>query len=771
VSVAVLDIAEAAPVTTPTPSRARALWHLPPWLLPAAALVAALLHTGTPGRYVAIYFAYLALAVVLPGTLVFRGLLGSRGNLPADLGLGAATGLALLLAGWLACAATSRQALLPYWPALLVVPFLLVPGLRRRAWRIAAAERRPLPARWSWIMAPALVVIVAINFSIWTSTPLPPADASYYQDLMYHLALVHEMTRSIPFQVPQLTGDTLRYHYLSDADIAIASMITKIPPAVVLLRLWVVPIEALGVFVTAALGHRLTGKWWAGALAGVASVLALPLTLGEPTPVTGGTAIQEYSPSQTYVIPLLGMLIVLAVEVLAGRRLGWAWVLAGPLALACAGGKSSALPPFVAGLALAALVLAVLRRWRRLLATTAFLGLAVVAMFLGIRLFAGGGASSLALRPFAIVYWMAPYKETLGVYDALAQPAGADNATADGRWFLFWLVCWWALVESPRLLGLAAVTTRRTRGDPAAWLLAGMTAAGAGAMWMFWHPAASQLYFFLCVVPFGTVLTVWLLANHARSWRPVVAGLLAGAIYAYYAPAGALPAHHTMHEWAWALAQPLIRTAWIAAGVAVLGLIVWRLAAGRFAWGAVPVALIAAVLGAGFTARIEPQWRWTYQGLVHPQPVDHPDRAITADEARAALWLGVHAGNDDVIATNVHCLQLDWTAGCDARAFWVTGLAGRRTVVESWAYTDQAVLANGVNGESFVMQPAPYPDRFALNQRVFAKGDPADVARLRTEYHVRWLFADSRAQGGVSPRLSKVAKLRYQAGTASVYEL
>ena len=72
--------------------------------------------------------------------------------------------------------------------------------------------------------------------------PLPPATWSYYQDLMYHLALVHEMTRSIPFQVPQLAGDTLRYHYLSDADMAAASMITKIPAATILLRLWIVPI-------------------------------------------------------------------------------------------------------------------------------------------------------------------------------------------------------------------------------------------------------------------------------------------------------------------------------------------------------------------------------------------------------------------------------------------------------------------------------------------------------------------------------------------------
>jgi hypothetical protein len=114
---------------------------------------------------------------------------------------------------------------------------------------------------------------------------------------------------------------------------------------------------------------------------------------------------------------------------------------------------------------------------------------------------------------------------------------------------------------------------------------------------------------------------------------------------------------------------------------------------------------------------------------------------------------------------------LSWVAACDARAFWVTGLTGRRTLVESWAYTDQAVQADGVNGKRFSLQPAPYPDRFALNQRVFAQGDAADVATLRTKYHVRWLFADARAQGGVSPNLARVAHLRYRLGTVTIYQL
>jgi len=91
--------------------------------------------------------------------------------------------------------------------------------------------------------------------------------------------------------------------------------------------------------------------------------------------------------------------------------------------------------------------------------------------------------------------------------------------------------------------------------------------------------------------------------------------------------------------------------------------------------------------------------------------------------------------------------------------------------VESWGYTDQAVAADGVNGLRYTSQPAPYPDRFALNQRAFARGDAADVAELRTRYHVRWLFADSRMAGGVAPGLAKVATPRFTAGPVTLYEL
>jgi hypothetical protein len=731
-----------------------------PWVLTGVLLAGAWHWAGVPDRDILRYSVYLAVAIVLPGTLVHRALRGSRGNLPEDLGYGAATGLLLQLAGWALAAATGLQALLPYWPLLVPVLFLVVPALHRH-WRIAGP--RPLPVAWSWLTCGALVLLIGAAAAAWISTPLPPADTVYYPDLMYHLALVHEMTRSMPFEVPQLAGDSLRYHYLSDADLAIGSMSTGIPAATVLLRLWLVPVGAIAVVVIAALTRELGGRWWAGPLAGAVAFAGLPLVLGAPVSPYGGSSLAYASPSQTYAMPLLGLLVALAADVVRGQPLGRAWVLVPPLALACAGAKSSALPPLVAGLALTGLVL-----WWRDQAfprmPAVLFGVLAVVMLVGARLFAGGGAGTLGVQPLSLLRWMEPYNTTLGLDDGVARgglfPPGLPGIGPKSAVFVAIVLGWWLLMQAPRLLGLLAL---RKRSDPAAWLLGGMVAAGFGAALLLWHPSASQLYFLLCAGPSGVVLTVWMLAERVRRWWVPVVGLGAGAAWAVFAPAVARPVGESQGDWVWALGVPVLR----AAGLVVVAAVVLVLLRRRRALAVLLVTVPAAVLGTSLATGATVS--------VTALTADHPEqpstaRLLTREEMRAALWLEEHAGNEDVVATNVHCVPMARYQPCDARAFWVAGLGGRRTVVESWAYSDETVAANGAGGLKYVLQPPPDPDRYALNQRVFTTGDPADLARLREAYRVTWLFADRRA-GAVSPALAGLARVRYSAGPVTVYEL
>jgi len=794
----VTALLEQAPVAAvaATPRRPNWLAALP-WIVTAVVLVAVLRWTGTPAEDIAAYAGYWMFLIV-PGTLVHRALRGSRGNLPEDFGYGAATGLVLELIAWAAAAAVGTQSLLRWWPVPVIALFLAVPRLRRH-WRTRDPE--PLPVTWSWLMAAVVLGLLGWAAYTFRELPLPPADTAYYQDLMYHLALVQELTRSMPFEVPQLAGDTLRYHYLSDAHMAAASMITGVSPATVLLRLWIVPVAATGALVVAGLAREITGRWWAGPLAAAVSVVGVPFTLGAPgVPIVGGT-IMLLSPSQTYSFPLAVLLVAVVVDVLRGRRLGWTWVAVAVLALSCAGAKSSALPPLLAGVLLAGIVVwwrgtgvsvPAARRARAVPWPIAGLIASIgAAMAIGVKIFAGGGAGTLALHPLSALTWMEPYQRTLGHNDGVAPDGlflpGVEHATAAARCFIAGLIVWWLLMQAPRLLGLILLLPRRAhpvRGaegsardlDPVAWLLGGATVAGLGATWAFWHPSSSQLYFFAGVVPLGSLLTVMLLTDLLPQGAPrrhrlvPLLGLVAGLLWAIVAPKSAAPTAMTLPGWTRALAEPVLRTAVVfialLSAVAITGYVRRR----TVPWRTVATIAVAAVLGCSIGTGADRSAEKLWDDARHPDTRGVTSRLITADEMRAALWLDRNAPNNDVVATNVHCQPVLTKPACDSRAFWVAGLGGHRTVVESWGYSDEAVQANGVGGRTYYYQPAPHPEAYALNEQAFTEPTRADLDQLRSQYGVRWLFADRRA-GPVSDQLAVLTTVRFTSGPVTIYAL
>jgi hypothetical protein len=746
-----------------------------PWSVPAVAAVAGLLWTGVSGADIALYAGYAVGYVALPGTLVHRLLRGSRGNLPEDVGYGAATGLLLQLAVWAAAAATGQQHLLRWWILPVVLAFLVVPGWRRH-WRVT--DPRPLPLRWSWMVAAGLLAVVGVQVAAWVTNPLPPSAGVYYQDMMYHLALVHEMTRSMPFEVPQLAGDGLRYHYLSDADMATAAMISGIDPATVLFRLWLVPIGAVAVLAFAALTREITGIWWTGPLGGAAAVAGYPLVLGVQVSGAAGPPLYFHSPSQSYALPLMVLFAALAVDALRGRPLHGGWFLVPALALACAGAKSSALPPLAGGLLVAGVVAAITRRrvpW-------SVLGLLVAAaagMVAGTRLFAGGGAGVLSLQPLSLLRAMPPYARTVGANDGVDDggtflPPGIASADQRASMFVAGVVLWWLVMQSPRLLGLLGIGSRRITADPVAWFLGGTLLAGLGAAWVFFHPAASQGYFYLCAAPFGAILTVWFAAERARRWRTFAAGLLAGAGWVILDPAVPVPEGNTVGAWWPALLTPIL-WALIAAGV-VLSAAVVVVSVRRRSFPVRTLAraglagLAAAVVGAGLATSVTMQAEPIRHAASGARPAPDPVRQLSEDELTAALWLAENSGRDDVVATNVHCTPVSRVSPCDARAFWVSGLGGRRTVLESWGYSDATTAANGRDNLRFPFQPPPYPSLREQNDRIFTDAAAADLADLRRRYGVRWLFADSRA-GTVSQRLADIATPRIRFGPVTVYEV
>ncbi|MGA8116303.1 MAG: hypothetical protein WCA46_21810, partial [Actinocatenispora sp.] len=590
---------------------------------------------------------------------------------------------------------------------------------------------------------------------------LPPVTFHYYQDLLYHLSLIHELSRDLPFQVPQMAGGTLRYHYLSDADMASASLITGVDAATVLLRLWLGPILVATTVTVAAFARDVVRTWWAGPVAAGVALLSHPLPLGGPLVAPGSRPMSLLSPSLTYLIPLLMLTAAICVDLVRGRRIGPAWPLLALLALACAGAKASGVPVLVVGMlaAIVGILVTTRRLHRRALAGLAIL---VAAMLGGATLFVGGGAGTLGPQALSQLQWIPAYREAIGPSDEPVAgglvPPGLRRAGGTGWVFALGLLGWWLLLQLPRWIGLLALGRRRTRTDPAVWLLAGAVVAGIGAMWLLFHPSDSQVYFFLPTLPFGAVLAVWVLADATP--RRYVGTVLTVAVTVGFCVATLLWATaydpsmpgHTYLGWSRALLVPVLSGA-LLLGAAVTA---WSIARRRVYQlrGRGIAVLVAVVLGAALAANLPPTVDTLVLRAVKGRAVvggTPGARSVRATEMRAARWLDAHAGPDDVVATNVHCQPVPTVPYCDSRAFWVTGLGGRRTVLEGWGYTDGAVGAQGRHGYGYPRQPAADTRRFALNERVFTDPTAADVRELQHRYATRWLFADRRA-GPVSPR-------------------
>jgi len=98
-----------------------------PWLLAFVVGTVVLHQSGTPALDIARYSAYWCLGVTLPGLLVARATVGTRGNWPEDVAMGAVTGLGLELLCFALWAILGRQQQLWLWPLLVVAIFVAVP--------------------------------------------------------------------------------------------------------------------------------------------------------------------------------------------------------------------------------------------------------------------------------------------------------------------------------------------------------------------------------------------------------------------------------------------------------------------------------------------------------------------------------------------------------------------------------------------------------------------------------------------------------------------
>ncbi|GIH10488.1 hypothetical protein Rhe02_85550 [Rhizocola hellebori] len=745
----------------PTPGSpsgaAAAIKRWSPAVAVLAFVIIVLLARETPPADIARYGLYALWAVVLPGTLLYRALRAVPHSLVDDLAMGSAVGLVLEIAAFAVFSALDLRWLLWLWPALVVVPFLAVPSLRRH-WRPRWPEAAS--AWWSWSVAGVAMFLVGyLAFSYLRVNQPVPVDGpqAYFNDSMFGLALVAEAKQHFPMQTSWVSGEPLLYHWFAFANMAMGSMISGVDAPMVMFRLALPSLCVLAVVLLAVAGWRASGKAAVGAVA-----TALTFAIGEfatssmaGSPLGGVTAFQVWV-SQSLIYG--GIMTFPLIALIADRfgkgptRMGkGAWVLLALFALAAPGGKATVIPVALAGVGLVCLVQLLRRRFdpapwvtAAILVGGQLLAMAVLYQFTG---------QGLAIEPLSF----------LDYYLAGSARSGWKQAAVTA-----FVLGGFAIYMFVRLIGIAFLVRYQRRSWGAVeWFLTGGLIGGVMATILMWHSGLSQNFFTRTAFPFGAILSamgiVLLFEKHRISVRHTAA--MVGAAIAAALGLTYVLRHHELASKVGrfpeivSIYERFADVALIAAGaVALLWLGRRLLPATRIA-GLASAFVVTMFVVSGITSL-------PVDARTYPDGGGWFHQTVTPESAQGARWLRAASGSDDVIATNVHCSQPP-PADCLPLSFWLSAFTERRMLVEGWGYTTKA---NAIAAEHHIYGGVNFAvDLLARNDAAIYTPTSENVAWLRAK-GVRWIVVDHRF-GQESADLGTFADLRWNKGDLRIYEL
>ncbi len=729
-----------------------------PGLLAYIVAVVVVLNYGVSICDVVRYTFTVLWSVLLPGGVVLRWCRPPGCTFFEDLCVAFVVGLVTQLIAWAIFVGVGVGSWLIVYPAVLVAGGLLVPRLRERLCAVAYQHRTPAYAAWA-MTAAYTFAIITLGLRFFAAAPLPPGRARWYQDLYWHLAISAEARHSAPPQVPQVSGQELKYHWFSNAHMAADSLVGHLGILAVTVRLWYLPIYAGIIGLTYMVATRLSRSPKAGVLAVVLLISAASLNPLAWYRGSVNNSLGPLSPSEIFGLPMMLLAVWWLAGLVRGERNRWpSWVLLSVLLVTCAGAKSSNLPVLLCGLLLVLSVAAVRRGLTRGAVVAA--GLTLLAL-LATAPFLAGGSDASTIR-------------LLSLPAAVRARNGYPTLTSLPHLQIVSVLLLFAAILLIQYAGVLLALP--LLGDPAAVLLLGVCVAGAAAMLLISHPSLSQVYFMLGVLPVLDVLIAWgavramsrakLSVRNPRHMLAVVLAAGTGAVVVYtlrWASGG-----RTLRT----LTNGVLERGFLIAAIVLAALLtatIFLLGRGRqerAAQGIVTAALLGAILTPSISA--------TAQAAV-PTTTEVSANSLTPAQIAGTTWLRRNIPPEAVVATNVHCGHLPNRKHCDARAFWVTGLGEHQAYVESWGYTDQAQATAAVKlppGQKrlyYAKQPFYDPTRLRLNDTAFSAPTPAGLAKLYRA-GVRVLFADADA-GPVSPRLDSLTDRVFGQGLVTVYRL
>ncbi|MEU0264570.1 hypothetical protein [Nocardioides sp. NPDC006303] len=734
---------------------------LPGVLVVGATLVLAVRVAGVDLGDALLFTGYVLAFLTFPGTVVWRAVAKPGPSLGNDLILGTILGLVLEAPLYVLLRLFDLTQLIYGYPVAVLAGVLVVLWRRRRVGPVVIGRA----SLWSWAgAAVAFVQILLVTNQMWSYRPIDALRAPYV-DEPFHLAIAGDLLHHFPAQMPWVEGTPLFYHWLVYVHLASAATVTHIELIVLMRSLSIALLVLLAVGGAYAAATRLTGRKWPGFVA------ALVFATGATPDFFGWTSLVSpaqlafdsvtrafYSPTHAFVMPLQMVLMVLVVEMIRRERWQWRpWLLTVVVMVAVAGAKSSALPTIIAGLLLALVVSAVLRRKRMAGILGALLGSAVAVFLVAQQLFYGGGtrATGIDLNGSTVQrlgILMLPEGETL--------PGSAPLSI----WVTF--TVGFVLVAVPVIIGLVRGGWRR----PELLFLAGTWAAGAGAMMVLSHPALSQAYFLLGASGFIAVVMAVSLSEIIPvdlSWRDGVRIVGCAALGCLALVAVRLLVGDDMPEDGSVFTSTLLTQLVIGLLVLAVALAVVLVYAKRSTIAALPavVVLMLGVVLAGAPQTIA-------LATVGPALPRAPDTDIIGPGGvAAARFVREHSQTDDLIATNAHCIGLP-VPDCDRRNFWIAAYAERRVLVEGWAYIDPLVVglpSTDLNNSAYL--PFWDPELLEANDAAIRRPSPATLGTLRDEHEVDWLVVDRRYRADLPGLRRELGQPRFKGGLYSVFDL
>lgn len=740
---------------------ARSGWT--PAVMLAAGVAGLQLASGTSARDLLAFGAYAVLALVLPGTLLWRLLRPTSRRLwLEDVVFGAVLGYAVEILCFVAARAVGTPLLVLAWP-VAVYGVCVLTRRGRAAWRPTGVEQAT--AGWSWGIAGVLtyLVLFVARANWWQSGLSPDRLRQIGPDASFQLAMTGELRHHVPPTVPWVAGEPLHYHWLTYAHTAAATWVTGIEPIVMLRRLAPLLMAILVVLAVALIARRLTDRAGAGLLA--AGLLVLVHSPAFYAAESDHFQRQEFtsqaifgSPTMTFGSLMFCGVLLTTVEVLRGRADRRTWVLLALFLITASGAKATFAPMAVAG-ALVVAVVAVLarsplRHGLTLLAVTSAGWLAFQIAFYGGQ---GSGASLSAH----------------GTLDFAARSFGAVTPSlwsTAGLALAAVIVALWAV----HMAGMAGLLVRGGWRDPMTAFAFGFTASGVGAALLLDLGNASQQWFVCSTQVMTAVGAAWGFSRlvpegSVRDLVPiaVTAAVLASSAMAVAWGLGSeeLPPPGPALGRLWAYAAPFLLTV---VALAVLAVILAALPSPASRGTVALVFLCSGLTGLGLFRTTQLAMAMTQVPWTQPAPSTTGTTTIGLGGVEAARWVRAHSTPTQVLATNGHALDPDSELPL---AFWLAGYAERHVLVEGWgwAYTPQR---NSITKEERDSGREPFWDDalLAANDIVFTAPTSESLGVLRRRYGVAWLVVDRRFPTNIHA-MERLLRPAFESGDYTVFHL